>query len=453
VKIEKKILQHLLFDDEYTRKVLPHLVPEYFQDRSDQLIFGLIGEFVVQYNKCPSIDAISIEIDKRKDLHNNIVIDAKQTLGTMSKPESFADDWLIDNTEEFCKNSAIYRAVATAAAIIEGDNTKLERGAIPKLLSDALSISFDTKIGHDFIGDAEHRWEQYHKKELKVPFDIDILNLITDGGVSKKTLNVLMAGTNVGKTMSMCHMAAANLAAGLNVLYITMEMDEIEIAKRIDVNLLDIPIEFIKELSKEKYSVKMDRIRKMTKGRLMIKEYPTGGVTCGNFRFLLSELKLKQGFIPDIIYIDYINLCMSERVKMSNDSYGLIKAVSEEIRGLAIQQNVPIISATQVNRGGFNNSDVGLENTSESFGLPMTADFMLALTADGDNPDQIQFKQLKSRYGDKNKNTKFMIGVDYTRMRLYQLEASAQRDIVNSNQTPTSKKKPKAKGGLFEDFK
>lgn len=455
MKIEKKILQHLLFDEDYTRKVLPFLTPEYFREKGDQLVFELIAKFVATYNKCPSIDAISIEMEKRKDVHQNTIIEAKQTLAAVETTTGeLADKWLIDTTEQFCQKEALYRAIAIGASVVEGGNpNKVDPATLPKLLQQALAVSFDTNNGHDYMAGFEERWEYYHKIENKIPFDIDMLNLVTKNGVSKKTLNVFLASTGVGKTMLMCHMAAANLARGLNVLYVTLEISEYEIAKRIDVNLLDMPFEMIDEVDKTKFMAKAAKLRASMKGtgRLKIKEYSPRGANANTIRHLLHELKTKENFVPDIIYMDYLNLLAPMTKAM--DSYTQVKVIAEDVRSIAIDYDLPVISATQSNRSGFNNSDIDLDNTSESWGLPGTVDFMMALIWDADLADQIMCKQLKSRYGNKDVNNRFMIGFDRSYQRLYNLERSAQKTLMPDINVNNNGAKDKPKGGLFDDFK
>ena len=458
MNIEKKIIQHLIYDPLYVTKVLPHIERDYFVDLSDQLVVTMIKDFVNKYGKSPTADALMIEIDQTANLHQNVVIDAKATLSGIEKPDQYVEQWLVDATEKFCQDRALWNAIALSATIFEGKDPKqkLTKGSIPELLSNALAISFDTKIGHDYLAEYVHRREYYHLEEHKVPFDLDMLNKITRGGVSKKTLNVLLASTGVGKTMAMCHMAAGNLAAGKNVLYITMEMSELEIARRIDCNLLDVPMEYIEQMPDEQFDAAVSRIKQMTKGRLIIKEYAGGNADANNFRYLLNELKMKQGFVPDIIYIDYLNICRSFRMKMNGDSYQYVKTIAEELRALAVENDVPIISATQTNRGGYQNSDIDMADTSESFGLPMTVDLFLAMIVDDDlvAAGQILFKQLKSRYSDPNIDSRFMIGVDRSKMRLFNAETAAQKNLMPDKQANTAQRtsmQSKFSQGLFKD--
>lgn len=450
--IDKQILQHLLYDDDYTRQVLPYLEPDYFRDQSDKLVFELASKFVTKYNKCPTIEALQIDLDRATGIHNNIVVDAKQTLLALKQviDGTVAEKWLVDATERFCQEQAIYRAVAIGASIVDG-KSKQDPGILPKLLQDALAVSFDKRVGHNYLGEAEARWEYYHNPIGKIAFDIDMLNTITDSGVSQKTLNVLLAPVNTGKTLMMCHMAAANLAAGKKVLYITLEMSEEEISKRIDANLLDIDMNFLKELSKEQFVNKINKFKQTTRGELIVKEFATKSAHVGNFRYVVNELWLKQKFKPDIIYVDYINNTKDQQG--ATDLYTQIKNISEDLRGLAVELIIPIISATQVNRDGIKAGDIEMEHVSESMGLPQTVDFLLAVTLDKDAPEQYLCKIIKTRYGSRTDNNKFFIGVDFAKQRLYNLAKSASSGLINKNA-----KKPKPndktvnkKGTLFDD--
>ena len=431
--IEQTILNNLINNEKFTRKVLPFIKPEYFQDRTQRLTFEHIDDYVKRFNNIPTKEALTIEIDNSKlsedqfELCSNLVND-------LILKEKSDDDWLLEKTEKWCQDKAVYNAIMQIIQIIDGKSSKTTN-ALPEILSDALSVSFDTHIGHDFLEDAEERFEFYNRVEDRIPFDLELMNKITKGGLPKKTLNVALAGTGVGKSLFMCHMAAANLSEGKNVLYITMEMAEEKIAERIDANLLNVPVQELPDLPKNLYDDKIDRLRAKTPGKLIIKEYPTATAGVGHFRHLLNELKLKRNFTPDIIYVDYLNICVSMRMKYgaSVNSYTIVKAIAEELRGLAVERNVPIVSATQTTRSGFTNSDPGLEDTSESFGLPATADFMFALinTEDMEALDQIMVKQLKNRYNDPTISKRFVLGIDRAKMRLYDVEQSAQEDILD----------------------
>jgi replicative DNA helicase len=432
--IETTILNHLVFDEEYTRKVIPFLKEEYFSDYNDRLIFKLITEYIDKYNNLPSIEALSIDL-KNKDGVNEIAFKECKNIIEKMQPNDSEISWLLDQTEKWCQDRAIYIAIMSSIQILDDKTGKTSKGAIPQILSDALGVSFDTHIGHDFLEDADARYEFYHTKEVRVPFDLEYFNKITQGGLPKKTLNIVLAGTGVGKSLFMCHCAAANLSAGNNVLYITMEMAEERIAERIDANLLDVSLDDLKVLPKDVYDKKVAKVKNKTTGKLIVKEYPTACAGSANFRHLLNELKLKKNFVPEVIYIDYLNICMSSRIKhgANVNSYTLIKAIAEELRGLAVEYNVPIISATQTTRSGYSNSDLGLEDTSESFGLPATADFMFGLSTSEklEEVNQIMVKQLKNRYNDPGFIRRFVLGVDRSKMRLYDVEQSAQDDILD----------------------
>lgn len=432
--IEKTILANLISNEEFVRRALPFIKKEYFQDVTQQLLFNKISNYITKYNTNPTVEILTIEIDKDETIGETHFQQYNELLDEL-KFEKQNIDWLLDSTEEWCKEQAVYNAIMKSIHIIDGKEKQLDKGSIPDILSEALGVSFDEHIGHDFLDDYEARYEFYHKVENRIPFDIELLNTITKGGLPSKTLNVILAGTGVGKTLAMCHMAAANMMLGYNVLYITLEMAEERIAERIDANLLNVPLDHLEGLTKEKFETKVDGIRKKTVGKLVIKEYPTALCGVGHFRHLVNELSLKKNFQPSIIYVDYLNICASSRMKMSGsvNSYTYIKAIAEELRGFAVQKNVPVVTATQLNRTGYVNSDPGLEDTSESFGLPATADLMFALitTDELEQLDQIEVKQLKNRYYDVSKNRKFVIGVDRTKMRLYDVEQSAQHDIID----------------------
>jgi hypothetical protein len=433
--IENTILAHLVHNEEYGRKVIPFLKDEYFKDYEDKLVFKLITEYVDKYNSFPSKEALAIDLSNKDGVNDETFKRTKDIIGNFQVDSETEQEWLLDQTEKFCQERAVYNAIMASIQILDDKTGKTTKGAIPQILSDALGVSFDSHIGHDFIEDSASRFEFYHAKEVKVPWDLDYFNKITNGGLPKKTLNIALAGTGVGKSLFMCHAAAANMVNGLNVLYITMEMAEERIAERIDANLLDVTIDELKLLPKDSYDKKMDRLKERVKGKLIVKEYPTACAGSANFRHLLNELKLKKNFIPQIIYIDYLNICTSSRIKngANVNSYTLIKSIAEELRGLAVEFNVPIVSATQTTRSGYSSSDVGLEDTSESFGLPATADFMFALISTEELQDlgQIMVKQLKNRYNDPGINRRFVLGVDRSKMRLYDVEQSAQEDLLD----------------------
>ena len=433
--IEKTIISNLVFNDEYTRKCIPFLKDDYFSNIIEKKLFVIIAAYHEKYNLCPSQDALTIELSNTGGLSDDQASEAETYIKDLSPSEEKDTEWVVDSTEKFCQEKAVYNAIMNGIQILDGKGEQ-DTGVLPQMLSDALSVSFDNHIGHDFIEDSEARFDFYQKKEVKIPFDIDYLNRVTQGGLSRKTLNIALAGTGVGKSLFMCHCAASNLTQGLNVLYITLEMAEERIAERIDANLLNIPIDELKMLPKDAYEKKMSRVSSKTTGKLIIKEYPTAGAHSGHFRHLLQELKIKKQFLPDIIYIDYLNICMSSRVKgASANSYTIVKSIAEELRGLAVEFNVPIVSATQVTRAGFTSSDIGLEDTSESFGLPATADCMFAMISTEELEDlaQILFKQLKNRYADPNYNRRFVVGVDRSKMKLYDVEQNAQDDLVEDN--------------------
>lgn len=418
--------------------MLPFIREEYFSSKPEQVVYRCIKNFVDTYNAQPTKEALVICLDDSRlngDEHKQCVALINEVFG-LDKDTDLK--WLIDTAEKFCKDKAVYNAVLASIQILDGKDKNFTKNAIPQLLSDALAVSFDTAVGHDYMTDADKRYEFYHRVEEKMPFDLEFFNKITKGGVPRKTLNIVMAGTGVGKSMFMCHHAASCLSANKNVLYITCEMAEERIAERIDANLMDTALDELKDLPKETYDKRLARAVGAVRGNLIIKEYPTATATVAHFRHLLHELKIKKKFVPDIIFIDYLNICASSRVKMNANvnTYVYIKAIAEELRGLAVEYDVPIFSATQTNRGGFNNSDVGLENTSESFGLPATADFMFAVirTEQLDSLNQVLVKQLKNRYGDENTNKKFVMGVDRGKMKFYDVEQSAQDSLVDTGQ-------------------
>ena len=431
--IERTTLTNLLNNEEYTRKVLPFIKSEYFDVKEERIIFDEIQKFVDKYNKMPTQTSLEIEVGTRKDLndteHNKIV----EIIKTLKK-ESINFDWLVDTTEKFCKDKAIYNAIVEGVGIIDGRSKDKTPDSIPSILTDALAVSFDNSVGHDYLEDSESRFDYYHHKEERIPFDLEFFNKITKGGLPPKTLNIALAGTGVGKSLFMCHQAANCLSQGKNVLYITLEMAEERIAERIDANLLNIPIDQIENLSKDMFRDKVGQITAKTDGKLIIKEYPTGQANTSHFRALLNELKLKKNFIPEIIFVDYLNICASSRMKMiggSINSYSYIKSIAEEMRGLAVEFNVPIMSATQTNRQGFQSDDPGLEDTSESFGLPATADLMFALISNDElnSMGKILVKQLKNRYNDPTKYNRFTLKVDRSKMKL---EDDDNQDMVTT---------------------
>jgi replicative DNA helicase len=446
--IENTILSNLISNEDYGRKTIPYLRSEYFTDNDQKTIFCLIEEYVKKYNKFPNKEALSVDLHELEGLTDPQFTSIQSKINELQASD-VDEEWLLDNTEKFCQDKAIYNSIMDSIRILDDKSGKTSKGMIPEILSKALSVSFDNHIGHDFIDDADSRFEFYHRTEVRIPFDLEYFNKITKGGVPKKTLNIALAGTGVGKSLFMCHCAAANLTKGNNVLYITLEMAEEKIAERIDANLLDVTIDELGLLPKESYDKKMNRLKEKTKGKLIIKEYPTASAGSGNFRHLLNELRMKKDFIPDVIYIDYLNICASSRLKYGANvnSYTYVKAIAEELRGLAVEFNVPIFSATQTTRSGFTNSDVGLEDTSESFGLPATADFMFALisTEELHALNQMMVKQLKNRFADPSMNKRFVIGVDRARMKLYDVEQSAQDDVLIDD-TPLMDQSPFGQG-------
>lgn len=432
--VEVLILSNLLNNEGYGRKVIPFLREEYFHNKIDRVIFDKINHYVHLYNRFPSRTTLQVDVQNANNLSEDEFKLIKERIESLDEI-SDEDQWLIDQTEKFCKDKAIYNAISESIKIIDDKSGKASQGSIPALLESALAVSFDTHIGHDFIEDAAQRYEFYHHTEERIPFDLSYLNEITKQGLPKKTLNVILAGTGVGKSLAMCHFAAHHLSIGKSVLYITMEMAEERIAERIDANLLNTSLDQLALLPRDVYEKKIERLKEKSLGKLIIKEYPTSSAGAANFRHLLNELKLKKKFVPDIIYIDYLNICASSRLKQGANvnSYTYIKSIAEELRGLAVEFNVPIVSATQTTRSGFTNSDVGLEDTSESFGLPATVDFMIAMVSTDElqQLNQVMFKQLKNRYADLNRLKRFVVGVDKSKMKLYDVEQAAQKDIVD----------------------
>ena len=437
MRIETKILSNLVYDEQYCRKVIPFIKTDYFSERKETILAKVILDFFTKYNKPLTKEILSIEVGNRTDISDKELSEINGYIETMSH-EEVNETWMLEQTEKFCKDKAVYNAILHSIRIIDGGDKVNTKDAIPTILSDALAICFDNHVGHDYIEDSDARYDYYHRIEEKVPFDLDMFNKITKGGLSKKTLNIVLAGTGVGKSLFMCHVAAGVLTQGKNVLYITMEMAEERIAERIDANLLNLTMDELKVIDKDIFDNRIKKISSKTQGKLIVKEYPTAGAHAGHFRALLEELKLKREFLPDIIFIDYLNICASQRMKQggSINSYTYIKSIAEELRGLAVEYNVPIVSATQTTRSGFTNSDPGLEDTSESFGLPATADLMFALVSNEEleQLNQIIVKQLKNRYNDPSFYKRFVIGVDRAKMKLYDVEASAQVGLSDAGQ-------------------
>ena len=433
--IEALVVNSLVFSQEYTRQVLPHLKSEYFEDHNNRVVFEELSKYLVAYDNLPTKEALNIEVENRRDLNESTYKEIKTLIDNLDE-EPHESQWLVDTTEKWCRDRAIYIALLESIQIADGNgDAKQSRDAIPSILSSALGVSFDNSVGHDYFEEADERFAFYHRREDKIPFDLEFFNRITKGGLPNKTLNIALAGTGVGKSLFMCHCAASNLSLGKNVLYITMEMAEEKIAERIDANLLNVDCRQLEKLPKPMFDSKIEKVMKKTKGRLIVKEYPTASAHVGHFKALLQELAIKKSFIPDIIYIDYLNICASARYKGAIvNSYTYVKAIAEELRGLAVEADLPIISATQTTRSGYGNSDVDLTDTSESFGLPATADFMFALisTEDLEKENKIMVKQLKNRYNDPTTNKRFALGIDRNKMRLY--DCQEQDDIIDSNQ-------------------
>ena len=455
-KIETTILRNLLFNNDYCRKVLPFIKNEYFENFHEKVVFEEICKFLLAYENLATKEVLLIETEKRTDITEDTYKTICEYVGNLDN--SPADlDWLYDITEKWCRDRAIYLALMQSIKIADGQDEKKGRDAIPNILQEALSVSFDNHIGHDYLNDYQERYDSYHKKENRIPFDLEYFNKITKGGLPTKTLNIALAGTGVGKSLFMCHVASACLLQGSNVLYITLEMAEEKIAERIDANLLDVNIRDIGDLPKGIFTTKVNKLSKKTQGTLIIKEYPTASAHSGHFKALLNELSLKKSFKPDIIFIDYLNICASSRHKAngSANSYSYIKSIAEELRGLAVESNVPIVSATQTTRGGYGNSDVELTDTSESFGLPATADLMFALisTEELENMGQIMVKQLKNRYNDPTMNKRFVVGIDRAKMRLYDCEQQAQDNIVDSGKDPEYNTEEDKNQSKFSGFK
>ena len=453
LKIEEITLSKLILDETYTRKVLPFIKDDYFDTQSHKILFSTLSDYVNKFETTPEPNALKIEVEKRRDISEEIYKEVEQFLNNLDR-DAYNEDWLVETTEKWCKEKAIYLALMESVKIADGQDKTRTKDAIPSIMSEAIGVCFDDHVGHDYILDSDDRYDFYHKKEEKIPFDIEYLNKITKGGLPNKTLNIALAGTGVGKSLFMCHMASSVLLQGRNVLYITMEMAEEKIAERVDANLLDIPIQSLNDplLSKEKYASKLLQLTKKTQGKLIIKEYPTASAHVGHFKALLNELSMKKGFSPDIIFVDYLNICASARYKGTIvNSYTYVKAIAEELRGLAVEFNLPIVSATQTTRAGFGSSDPDLTDTSESFGLPATADLMFALISNEEMEElgQIMIKQLKNRYNDPTMYKRFVVGIDRAKMRLYDCDQGAQDDIIDAGdiEPATDTKK------TFEGFK
>ena len=454
--IERTALSNLLGNEDYAKKVLPFIKTDYFDVREEKIIFEEISNFVEKYKKVPTQTSLEIEVGERKDLteteHNKIV----EIIKTLN-PDEVDMDWLVDTTEKFCKDKAIYNAIVEGISIIDGKDKNKTPDAIPSILTEALSVAFDNRVGHDYLADSDSRYEFYHKVEERIPFDLDYFNKITKGGLPPKTLNIALAGTGVGKSLFMCHMAANCLNQGKNGLYITLEMAEERIAERIDANLMNISMEDLHDLPKKMFDDKIAKIIKQTSGKLIVKEYPTASAHSNHFRGLIKELAIKKSFKPDIIFVDYLNICASSRFKSGTNinSYTLVKSIAEELRGLAVESNVPIMSATQTTRSGFVSTDIGLEDTSESFGLPATADLMFALisTEELDDLNQIAIKQLKNRYNDPTVNKRFILGIDRAKMRLYDVDTKEQNLVDSGDDAPTFDKTSFGEKTSYDDFK
>lgn len=444
--LEKTILSNLIYNEEYCRKVFPYIKEEYFEENYYKKIFSTYAEYVDVYKEPPSIEALKISIDKRTDLNEQSYKDINELVDQFKVDEATNHEWLVHETEKFCQDKDLYNSIRRAILILDGQDKEHDKGAIPKLLSDSLGISFDTHIGHDFLEDFDSRYEFYHRKEERLPFDIELLNKITKGGLPRKSMTVLLATTGGGKSLVKCHMAATNLMYGKNVLYITMEMAEEKIAERIDANILDVTLEELSAMPKDVYEKKINRVKGKTTGKLIVKEYPTGSAHAGHFRHMLNELQMKKNFAPDIIFVDYLNICASSRVKgaAAGNSYTLVKSIAEEIRGLAMEFNCAIVTSSQFNRAGYDNSDVDLTNTSESMGITHTADAIFALitSEELESLGQLMIKQLKNRWGDLSYYRRFVVGIERAKMKLFNLEDMAQSGIQSENTSNKYEDKP-----------
>ena len=455
-RIETTILRNLVYDEEFSRKVIPFIQLDYFEQRIERVIFEEISKFIVKYGSSITTEALAIQLEDRDDLNETEIKESRDAVSLFTD-DKVDNQWLVDTTEKWCRDRAIYLALMESISLADGKDDKKGRDAIPSILSDALAVSFDNHIGHDYLEDYEDRYESYHRKEERIEFDLDLFNKITKGGIPNKTLNIALAGTGVGKSLFMCHVASSVLLQGKNVLYITLEMAEEKIAERIDANLLNVNIQNIIDIPKPMFGSKVTNLTRKTQGQLIIKEYPTASAHSGHFKALLNELALKKSFKPDIIFVDYLNICASSRYRANANvnSYSYIKAIAEELRGLAVEANLPIVSATQTTRSGYGSSDVDLTDTSESFGLPATADLMFALisTEELEGLNQIMVKQLKNRYNDPTIYKRFVVGIDRAKMRLYDCEQSAQQDIVDSGQEEEYNNEDKKHTKSFAEFK
>ena len=455
MRTETAILKNLLQNEEYTRKVLPFLKMDYFTENADKIVYDKVNDFVIKYNTLPSKEALVIELQDMKRNEEEFKESLELLDEINSNAEEYTDiNWLLDITEKFCQDKAIYNAVVESISILDNPKSKADKGAIPDILSDALAVSFDPHVGHDYLDDSDARFDYYHRVENRIPFDLEYFNKISKGGLPQKTLNICLAGTGVGKSLFMCHVAASCLSQNQNVLYITLEMAEEKIAERIDANLLDVSIDDLHNLPKDIYDSKINNLNTTIKGKLIVKEYPTASAGVNHFRALLNELNLKRSFVPDIIFVDYINICTSSRIKTGANvnSYTYIKSIAEELRGLAVENKIPIVSATQTTRAGYSNTDVGLEDTSESFGLPATADFMFAIisTEQMEQAGQILVKQLKNRYNDPTINRKFVVGIDRAKMKLFDVSQAAQDELVDTGQENDTPSFDVATNGKFK---
>jgi len=458
MRLENLIFSNLISNEDYTRKTLPYIKAEYFNDINDKVLFTVIEKFVDKFNELPTKEVLKVELSNVKGLNEDQFKETYELVESLQTDNIRSEEWMLNETEKFCQDKAIYNAIMTSIRIMDKKEKDLDKGAIPELLTQALGVSFDNSIGVEFLQDIEDRYKYYHTKQQKIPFALTFFNKITKGGFGRKTINIFLAGTGVGKSLTMCSMAADNLMMGNNVLYITMEMAEFEIARRIDANLLDVTIQELEDMSKDSYVSKMERLKGKTKGKLIIKEYPTSSAGSGNFRHLFNELRLKKNFAPDVVYIDYLNICASSRIKNGSNvnSYSYIKAIVEELRGLAVEFNVALVTATQTTRGGYGDSDVDITDVSESFGVAHTADFMCALitSEELEGLGQLLIKQLKNRYNDLNYLRRFVLGVDRSKMKLFDLEESAQTDIQDDkpvfDKTPSGDKFDKEK---FKGFR
>jgi hypothetical protein len=435
MNFEQVLINNLVYNEDYTRKTIPYLKKEYFSDKSERVVFEVIDDYFLKYNNCPTPRALLVELDKRTDLNEDTYPSTVQLVNSLNNEVIDSQEWLLESTEKFCQEKAIFNAVRKALQIMDDPKNSEGPGSLPQLFTEALAVGFDTSVGMDYLEGFEDRFLEYRKKVNKIPFNLDLMNRITKGGLGNKTLNIILAGTNVGKSLVMCDWAATNLSMGYNVLYITLEMSELEVSKRIDGNLLDVELDDLETMDLTVLKKKADKVREKAKSRLIVKEFPTASAHAGNFRHLLNELRIKQNFKPDIVYVDYLNICSSSRLKNNGNvnSYTYVKAIAEELRGLAVEFGLPIVSATQTTRGGYDSSDLDLGDTSESFGLPATADLMLGVmeTEELAELGQYLFKQLKNRYADKNKCKRFVIGVHKAKMRLYDVEQEAQEDILD----------------------